>query len=431
MNAGQLEGSSSDQSSLTSNSSNTLVEAREADFGTANSTTSSSLDDHLRSSSSDAFSDRTDLSGVGPDVPTLDSRMTYSELNSSGKMAGHSDIRDQRKIDHLYETANLHRRIDDFEKAIGYYSEIIELDQRFAAANYERGLCYVELSKDQLALEKSFSNALRLGLEDFAKAISIEPRYWSVFREEPFYIGLGKRQLAIDSYIKRKTDSYAGLPETDLDFVELQTDDQASVSKFENGEDSIEKVSGRSVTKESFINPSEDEEDKTAAFSLITFRKDEASSTVNSKAETLYKRGKMNQELGEQNNALDDYSAAITISPGFAPALYDRALCYVSLGKDELALEDFSNAIALEPGYWSSLRKEQFYLDLGVRRVDVEKYITSRCSAYDNALDDLKPEDVEAPYDVFGVEQDERPTIPRGIFSWATGLTRVFRKTSR
>ena len=93
-------------------------------------------------------------------------------------------------------------------------------------------------------------------------------------------------------------------------------------------------------------------------------------------------------------------------------------------------MEDFSNAIALEPEYWSSLRKEQFYLDLGVRRVDVEKYITSRCSAYDNALDDLKSEDVEAPHDVFGVEQDERPTIPRGISSWATGLTRVFRKTS-
>jgi tetratricopeptide (TPR) repeat protein len=317
----------------------------------------------------------------------------------------------------------------------------------------------VELSKDKLALEENFSDALRLGLEDFAKAISIDLKYWFSFRKEPFYLGLGNRQMAVDSYIKRKSDSYTSLSQTDLAFDESKTDNpkeenalnptsyeatfaQSSVDSSsdhdthgnsESSEGFLENVNGESeklVPEDVFLNPVEDREHKTVASSSITPQKDELSNLVDSKVGALYKRGKLNRELGEQSNALDDYTAAITLSPGFAAAIYERALCYVSLEKDELALEDFSNAIALEPVYWSSLRKEQFYLDLGVRRADVEKYISLRCSAYDNVTGNTEFTDVMESHDIFEMDQDERSTASPRIFRWASSFTKLFRKTN-
>jgi tetratricopeptide (TPR) repeat protein len=264
--------------------------------------------------------------------------------------------------------------------------------------------------------------------------------------------------MAVDSYIKRKSDSYTSRSQTDLAFDESKTDnpkeenalnptsyeatfaqssfdsssDHAAHGNSEYSEGFLDNVNGESeklVPEDVFLNTVEDREHKTVASSSITPQKDELSNLVDSKVGALYKRGKLNRELGEQSNALDDYTAAITLSPRFAAAIYERALCYVSLEKDELALEDFSNAIALEPVYWSSLRKEQFYLDLGVRRADVEKYIALRCSAYDNVPGNTEFADVMESHDIFEMDQDERSTASPRIFRWVGGFAKLFRKT--
>ena len=459
MNSGRLGGISSDPITLNPNSPHELTGAEETDTGIANPTEESALDGQSANFHLDVPIHRTGSSEVETTASTSDNEKKPSNHNANDEILSPSEVKDLRNVDDLYETANLHRQAQDFEKAIGDYIEIIKLDPRFASAFYERGLCYVELSKDQLALEESFSDALRLGLEDFAKAISIEPKYWFAFRKEPFYLDLGNRQIAVDSYIKRKSDSYVGLSQTDLGSDGSKTDNPkeenaldpnsygatSAQGSFDSSSDHgthgnprysegfLENVSGgreKLVTEEVFLDPVEDHEHKTVASSPATSQKDELSDLVDPKVGALYKRGKLSQELGEQNDALDDYNAAITLSPGFAAALYERALCYVSLRKDELALEDFSNAIALEPVYWSSLRKEQFYLDLGVRRADVEKYIASRCSAYEDAPGDPRLKDVTASIDILETNQEERPTTSPGIFHWASGLTRLFRKTN-
>ena len=459
MNSGRLDGVSGDPITLNPNSTHELTRAKETDTGIANSMEESALDGQSADSPSVADIHQTGSSEVETTSSASDNEKGLSKHNATDEMLSQSEVKNLRNVDDLYETANLHRQAEDFEKAIEDYVEIIKLEPRFASAFYERGLCYLELSKDRLALEENFSDALRLGLEDFAKAISIDLKYWFSFRKEPFYLGLGNRQMAVDSFIKRKSDSYTSLSQTDLAFDESKTDNPKeenalnptsyeatfAQSSFDSSSDHdthgnpeysegyLENVNGESeklVPEDVFLNPVEGREHKTVASSSITPQKDELSNLVDSKVGALYKRGKLNRELGEQSNALDDYTAAITLSPGFAAAIYERALCYVSLEKDELALEDFSNAIALEPVYWSSLRKEQFYRDLGVRRADVEKYIALRCSTYDNVPGNPEFTDVMESHDIFEMDQDERSTTSPRILRWASGFTKLFRKTN-
>ena len=218
MNSGRLDGVSGDPITLNPNSTHELTRAKETDTGIANSMEESALDGQSADSPSVADIHQTGSSEVETTSSASDNEKGLSKHNATDEMLSQSEVKNLRNVDDLYETANLHRQAEDFEKAIEDYVEITKLEPKFASAFYERGLCYVELSKDQLALEESFSDALRLGLEDFAKAISIDPKYWFSLRKEPFYLGLGNRQMAVDSFIKRKSDSYTSLSQTDLAF---------------------------------------------------------------------------------------------------------------------------------------------------------------------------------------------------------------------
>ena len=63
-----------------------------------------------------------------------------------------------------------------------------------------------------------------------------------------------------------------------------------------------------------------------------------------------YNRGVSHAELGEYQQAIDDYTLAITIEPGDSKIHYARGSAYAELGKYQPAIDDYTLAITIEPG---------------------------------------------------------------------------------
>ena len=106
----------------------------------------------------------------------------------------------------------------------------------------------------------------------------------------------------------------------------------------------------------------------------------------------------------------------------------------MTLGKDALALEDFAHAIRIEPGYLASLRNEEFYVNIGVRRAEVEEYISQRNNARTEQMSPFTSIEVTQPSGNDGIERDIGNTpLPaigsKGVIGWVAGLTkRLYRK---
>lgn len=87
------------------------------------------------------------------------------------------------------------------------------------------------------------------------------------------------------------------------------------------------------------------------------FRYDQAIATAEAdtdpgkQAAAYLARGDAQSEQGNYQQALADYSLAITRDPTSARAYNNRALAYQSLAQYDLALADFAMAIKLDPGY--------------------------------------------------------------------------------
>ena len=63
-----------------------------------------------------------------------------------------------------------------------------------------------------------------------------------------------------------------------------------------------------------------------------------------------YNRGISHAELGEYQQAIDDYTLAITIDPGDSTLHYARGSAYAELGEYQQAIDDYTLAIAIDPG---------------------------------------------------------------------------------
>lgn len=70
--------------------------------------------------------------------------------------------------------------------------------------------------------------------------------------------------------------------------------------------------------------------------------------------EILYKRGKMYEVVGKQDEALADYSRIIELSPDHADAYLKRSQCYLRKGLKDEAISDFNNVIRLKPHQYGS-----------------------------------------------------------------------------
>ena len=55
--------------------------------------------------------------------------------------------------------------------------------------------------------------------------------------------------------------------------------------------------------------------------------------------------------LGNYRQAIEDYSRAIEIKPGYADAYNNRGIAYNSLGNYRQAIEDYNRAIEIKPDF--------------------------------------------------------------------------------
>lgn len=66
-------------------------------------------------------------------------------------------------------------------------------------------------------------------------------------------------------------------------------------------------------------------------------------------ARDFFERGNVYYGRGQYQQAIDDYTRAIQLSPSLSPAYYNRGLVYMQLGFFELAVTEFSTVIDLDP----------------------------------------------------------------------------------
>jgi tetratricopeptide (TPR) repeat protein len=86
-------------------------------------------------------------------------------------------------------------------------------------------------------------------------------------------------------------------------------------------------------------------------------------------------RGVAYADLGNFKQAIEDYSRAIEIEPGFPEAYYNRGKDYTELGNFKKAVEDYTKAIAIKPDYAMAYNgRGNAYFDLGNQREAIADY---------------------------------------------------------
>ena len=90
-------------------------------------------------------------------------------------------------------------------------------------------------------------------------------------------------------------------------------------------------------------------------------------------AVAYYNRGVSYTEKGLHDRAIQDLTKAIALEPGFADAYYNRGVSYSKKDLHDLAIQDLTKAIALEPGFAGAYHNRGFnygkkgLLDLAIK----------------------------------------------------------------
>lgn len=86
-------------------------------------------------------------------------------------------------------------------------------------------------------------------------------------------------------------------------------------------------------------------------------------------------RGNAYDDLGEYNRAIDDYTEALRIEPGYASAYNNRGVSYDNLGDYTRAIENYDQALRYDPGHVNAYyNRGNAYDDLGEYRRAILDY---------------------------------------------------------
>ena len=99
--------------------------------------------------------------------------------------------------------------------------------------------------------------------------------------------------------------------------------------------------------------------------------------SFNAEAEKHFYQGIEDRRQGNRDAALEEFTKAVEIDPGYYYAYYNRALVYHQIGDLESSLADYNKAIELQPDnvYWT-IERGFLYLKLGDREkaiIDLER----------------------------------------------------------
>jgi|GEM_PF-2742655 len=233
----------------------------------------------------------------------------------------------------LFARAKVAWAAGDLKPAINCYSDIIKIDPSNSEAYLWRGTSFVALLKADAAIA------------DLNKAIELDPKLSLAFTNR------GAAYLLVENY-------EAAI----RDFTEAIKDD-GTAPRYANRAfaylraDQIEKA---------FVDASEAirrDADYGPAYStrgMVFFKRKQydraladlgKSISLFPAAEAYQNRGWVLQAMGQEQAALNDFSAALKMNPGSAEFHADRAASYYKMRKYQLALKDWESALQLQPDH--------------------------------------------------------------------------------
>ena len=227
-------------------------------------------------------------------------RLGKSEVVNSLLQKGNKLIPDNRDI--LYRLGNLYFYIQDYNKAVEYLNQAIEIDRFYAPAYFSKGLVYYEIGKTDIAIK------------NFQTAVEREPDYYDA------YIQLGLLYL-------EKSDSLA------LDYYE---------NALRLSPASYEALYGKAM----FYQKTKMLNDAIKTYRNILNNLDGDFPMV------YFNLGYINMIYYEDyKTAISQFDSALIPEPKFIEAVYNKGFCYEQLNNQKKAIELYNQALEIQPDY--------------------------------------------------------------------------------
>jgi len=261
-----------------------------------------------------------------------------------------SNLPDTRRASVFNDRGVAHWRERNYDRALADFSRSIELNPDYAPVYNNRGNVYLQMGQREQAVA------------DFTRAIELAPAYGAAFNNRGnAYFALGKLDKAAAD-LKKAT---ALLP---------------SGAAPLNGRGKLAKVQARPFAGIRYLNraillnrnyPAAYQNRAAARMDVRHYKDalsdlDQVSATAEGDSGLLIRRGKLRSLMGDDTDAVQDFSAALEIAPESGVAYAARGLAQLERGRVDDALEDCNMAVTFAsehaPGY---LCRARAHLRLG------------------------------------------------------------------
>jgi tetratricopeptide (TPR) repeat protein len=302
----------------------------------------------------------------------------------------------------------------ELENALQDYNRVIELDPLNSSAYYHRGQVHYD-SGDLAAAAADFTKAIELdpgqagayhyrgrifyshnelaqAIADYNQAIELEPDDLEVYldRGDAYYRSFVSAYLNQEATYTNSRDLREALADFEwyLMFAPPDAPDQERVLAL------IEELRSELTLSDSLEALLDQRRIEAQLFELEQAVADytRAITADPDDAEIYYKRGVAYAGLGDHRRAVADYTSALEVSPDLIEAYVKRAEAYSGLGDQEQAIADYTRAIELAPNHsLAYAQRGQAYYDLAQH----EQALSDFTSAIE--LDPANP-DFVSPY---------------------------------
>ncbi|XP_075803801.1 tetratricopeptide repeat protein 6 isoform X2 [Microtus pennsylvanicus] len=217
-------------------------------------------------------------------------------------------------------TAMCHYRIKEFEGAVDFFTRAIKINTCFLDAYIGRGNTYMEFGQDE---------ALKQAQKDFLKALHIDPSCLKARISLCYNLqAQGKFQKAWNHFT-----------------IAIEAEPKSYLA-----------YEGRAVICLQMSNSFAAMQDINAAIKM------------NTTAEFLTNRGVIHEFMGQQQNAMTDYQAAISLDPKYSLAYFNAGNIYLHHRQFSQASDYFSKALEFNP------ENEYALMNRAVTNIVLKKY---------------------------------------------------------
>ena len=284
-------------------------------------------------------------------------RLKEEEYAQQAKEARVSDLLDEIKSDSL--NANLYNELgvayyelEDYNNGLINFSKAIELDMReLHIPYYNSGLCHSKLGDSDQAIF------------NYESAIKADSTYGLAYNG----LGIEYQNLGNDlKAIEILSQAIASIPEDDLHYP--YNNRALSYRNIGEYEKAIQDFESAIEANPDFFKAYDNLAD---LYNTYLYDDDNALKVYNnliaqdpSNIQTRNARGKLYNDLGEYEKALQDFSFVLDLYPNFSSSYYNRAITYEAIGEYNRAILDLRRYLELEPDDASVFnRRGNIYLD--------------------------------------------------------------------